>query len=196
MKQMRSKHANRTLELSNRNRQVPMKRRWTLLGVLATLASLAGCGSPGSSNSPHGLGMPTAATTANGESGEGSAVDSNASAAAETPAAQIKGKSGNGNPNATFKGCWHKQRGHRYQAVDITVGKPGTYAFNAVLYRGTTCNPTDIADQFGFGQLLNFGGFGYTFWFTDFHDQSNMSAIWYVGDENSKCVSYAAAPNC
>lgn len=100
------------------------------------------------------------------------------------------------NPNAKFKGCWHRQNGHRYQAVDISVGNPGTYPFNAILYRGATCNPNDVADQFGFGQPLNFGGFGYTFWFTDFRDQTNMSALWYVGSQHSQCVSYATAPNC
>jgi hypothetical protein len=104
--------------------------------------------------------------------------------------------SGTTNPDAKFKGCWYRQGGRRYQGVDVSVGKPGVYPFNAVLYRGATCNPNDFADQFGFGQLIQFGGFGYTFWFTDFSDQTDMSALWYVGDENSKCVSYATAPNC
>jgi len=104
--------------------------------------------------------------------------------------------SGSSNPNATFKGCWYKQGGHRYQAVDVSVGNPGTYPFNAILYHGATCNPNDFADQFGFGQLLNFGGFGETFWFTDFEDQTGMSALWYVGNENSQCVNYAVAPAC
>lgn len=108
----------------------------------------------------------------------------------------LKVISGTGNPEATFKGCWYRQGGRRYQGVDVSVGKPGIYPFNAVLYHGTTCNPDDFADQFGFGQLIQFGGFGYTFWFTDFSDQSDMSALWYVGDENSKCVNYETAPNC
>jgi hypothetical protein len=104
--------------------------------------------------------------------------------------------SGNNNPNAKFKGCWYRTKGRRYQAVDVTVGTPGTYAFNAILYHGTTCNANDFADQFGFGELLKFGGFGYTFWFTDFANQTDMSALWYVGDENSKCINYLTAPNC
>jgi hypothetical protein len=99
-------------------------------------------------------------------------------------------------PDATFKGCWYKTKKNHYQAVDISAGIPGTYAFNAVLYSGTTCNPADWADQFGFGQLITFGDFGYTFWFTDFKNKTNMSAIWYLGDENSGCVNYSKAPAC
>ena len=98
--------------------------------------------------------------------------------------------------NATFKGCWYKQSGHRYQGVDISVGNPGSYPFNAVLYRGATCDPNSFADQIGFGQLINFGGFGYTFWFIDFADQTGMSAVWSVGNDNSQCVNYAVAPDC
>jgi hypothetical protein len=104
--------------------------------------------------------------------------------------------SGTTNPNATFKGCLYKSGGHSYQAVDLKVGNPGTYPFNAVLYSGTTCNANDYADQFGFGDPLTLGSSNYTFWFTDFKDMTNMSAIWYLGDENSKCVSYATAPAC
>jgi hypothetical protein len=108
----------------------------------------------------------------------------------------LKVTSGSGNPNATFKGCWYKSGGHRYQAVDVSVGNPGTYPFNAILYRGTTCDPNNFADQFGFGQLITFGGFGFTFWFTDFKDQTDMSALWYVGDQSSQCVNYTVAPGC
>jgi hypothetical protein len=104
--------------------------------------------------------------------------------------------SGTTNPNATFKGCLYKSGGHSYQGVDLKVGNPGTYPFNAVLYSGTTCNVNDYADQFGFGDPLTLGSSNYIFWFTDFKDMTNMSAIWYLGDENSKCVSYATAPAC
>jgi len=108
----------------------------------------------------------------------------------------LKVISGTTNPDATFKGCWHHQNGHRYQAVDFVIGKAGSYPFNAILYNGATCNPNDWADEFGFGELIDFGAFGYVFWFSDFADQTNMSALWYVGDEHSQCVSYATAPNC
>jgi hypothetical protein len=100
------------------------------------------------------------------------------------------------NPDATFRSCWHKENGYRYQAVDISVGNPGTYPFNANLYYGTTCNPNQQADEFGFGTPLTFGGFGYTFWFTDFANQSDMSAIWQVGTDQSQCVNYEVAPSC
>lgn len=121
------------------------------------------------------------------------ASEGSSSASAKTT---LKVISGTGNPNATFKGCWYKSGGHRYQAVDLSIGNPGTYPFNAILYHGTTCNPNDFADQIGFGDLIDFGGFGWTFWFTAFGDQANMSALWYVGDQSSQCVSYASAPNC
>lgn len=97
---------------------------------------------------------------------------------------------------ATFQGCWHHNNGHRYQGVRISVANPGTYPFDAVLYRGATCNPANFADEFGFGTPLNFGGFGYIFWFRDFADQSDMSAFWHVGKDRSQCVSYAVAPDC
>jgi uncharacterized membrane protein len=108
----------------------------------------------------------------------------------------LKVVSGSGSPNASFKGCWYTQGGHKYQAVDISVGNPGTYPFNALLYHGTTCNSSDVADQIGFGELIDFGAFGWTFWFNAFADQANMSALWYVGSQSSQCISYASAPSC
>jgi len=100
------------------------------------------------------------------------------------------------NPGAKFQGCWYKQNGNRYQGVDLSVANPGTYAFNATLYYGATCNPSNWADEFGYGTPLNFGGFNYIFWFADFHDQADTSAIWQIGPDSSKCVSYATAPDC
>jgi hypothetical protein len=119
---------------------------------------------------------------------------SQASEAAAAPT--MPDSSGDGNPHATFAGCWYVSKGRRYQGVDVSIGKPGTYAFNAKLYYGTACNPDDQADQFGYGELLDLGGFGYTFWFTAFSDKPDMSALWYVGDETSKCVTYLNAPKC
>jgi hypothetical protein len=97
---------------------------------------------------------------------------------------------------ATFQGCWYHSSGNAYQGVLISVQTPGTYPFNAVLYNGTACNSDDFADQFGFGQALNFGGFDYIFWFTDFANQTDMSALWYVGNSTSECVNYKVAPSC
>jgi hypothetical protein len=99
-------------------------------------------------------------------------------------------------PQAQFRGCWYRQNGHRYQGVYIKVANPGTYPFDADLFRGATCDPAKKADEFGFGTRLHFGGFGYIFWFTDFADQIHMSAFWHVGKDKSKCVSYAIAPDC
>ena len=108
--------------------------------------------------------------------------------------ANLKLKVASAGPGATFQGCWYKQNGASYQGVTVSVANPGTYPFNAVLYYGTTCNPNDWADEFGFGTPLYFGN--WIFWFTDFADQIDMSAFWYVGDDKSKCVNYAVAPDC
>lgn len=113
-----------------------------------------------------------------------------------TARAEIQAASGTGDPNAIFKGCWHKQAGRRYQAVDITVRTAGTYNFNALLYHGPSCNPNDKADQFGYGEPLQLGTSTYTFWFTAFANHPNMSALWQLGDQTSQCVDYADAPDC
>lgn len=99
-------------------------------------------------------------------------------------------------PGATFQGCWYHQSGHRYQGVRISVANPGTYPFDADLYWGATCDPSNQADEFGYGTPLNFGGFDYIFWFADFGDQSGTSALWHVGSDTSQCVNYSAAPDC
>jgi hypothetical protein len=100
------------------------------------------------------------------------------------------------NAGAKFQGCWYKSGHHYYQAVDLTVTDPGTYAFNANLYYGTTCDPKTQADEFGFGQEIDFGDFGYIFWFTAFANERDMSALWQVGTDTSKCVNYETAPVC
>lgn len=100
-----------------------------------------------------------------------------------------------GNPNATFKGCWYKSGKNRFQAVEIKVGNPGTYPFNALLYHGTTCST--YADQFGYGDPLALGDGTYIFWFDAFKNDTNMSALWYLGDQTSKCMVYTATtPTC
>ncbi len=95
-----------------------------------------------------------------------------------------------------LKGCTLKMSGHKYQAVEFTMNEAATVGFNGTLYFGATCNPNQWADQFGFGNPLALGGFGYTFWFTDFADQMNTSAIWTVGNQTSQCVDYSVAPDC
>ena len=108
----------------------------------------------------------------------------------------LKVAASNPGPGAKFQGCWYQQNGEKFQGAIISVDDPGTYPFNAVLYHGTTCNPNDFADQFGFGTDLNFGDFDTIFWFTDFHDQTDTSAIWQVGSDTSSCVNYTVAPDC
>jgi hypothetical protein len=147
-----------------------------ILCVAAVLA-LTGCGTPSVPNNSKGYGM----------------VASKQAEAAQMEAAPDNAPS---NPNAAFKGCWFKQGKNQYQAVDISIGTPGTYTFNAYLYHGTTCNPNDKADQIGNGEKLGFGGYGYTFWFDRFANQKNMSARWYVGSDSSVCVNYETAPHC
>jgi len=97
-------------------------------------------------------------------------------------------------PGATFQGCWYKSGGHRYQGVHISVADPGTYPFDAVLYNGTTCDPNQWADEFGYGTPIYFGS--WIFWFRDFRDRSDMSALWHVGSDTSQCVNYEVAPDC
>lgn len=106
---------------------------------------------------------------------------------------------GNGSssgPVGALKGCTLKMSGHKYQAVEFTMNEAATVDFNGTLYFGATCDPNRWADQFGFGNPLALGGFGYTFWFSDFGDQLNTSAIWTVGNQTSQCVDYSVAPDC
>jgi len=103
--------------------------------------------------------------------------------------------SGSG-PVGALKGCTLKMSGHKYQAVEFTMNEAATVDFNGTLYFGATCDPNRWADQFGFGNPLALGGFGYTFWFSDFADQLNTSAIWTVGNQTSQCVDYSVAPDC
>lgn len=99
------------------------------------------------------------------------------------------------NPGATFKACWYKSGGHSYQGVTVGVSNPGTYSFNALLYSDTKC--TVYADQFGYGQELQFGTFDYIFWFDHYPDKENYSALWYVGSDTSACLVYTTStPTC
>jgi hypothetical protein len=117
-------------------------------------------------------------------------------ATAHSATLTLKVPTSSSGPGAKFQGCWYQQNGNKYQGALISVANPGTYPFNAVLYHGTTCDPNNFADQFGFGTDLNFGGFDTIFWFTDFHDQTDTSAIWEVGSDKSACVNYTVAPDC
>jgi len=99
-------------------------------------------------------------------------------------------------PVTSFRGCSYNQVGLTHQAIDFTVNKTVSLPFNATLYYGPGCNPSAWADQFGFGQVLSFAPETYTYWFSDFPDQPDTSAIWTVGNQSSGCVNYGSAPPC
>lgn len=93
-------------------------------------------------------------------------------------------------------GCIHTDAGHKRQAIDFTLSQGAVLPFDATLYFGANCQPSNWADRFGFGTPLSFGGFSYIFWFRDFPDQLNTSAIWTVGNQSSGCINYTAVPAC
>jgi hypothetical protein len=172
---------------SPQNRIGESANAWVL--CCAVLLSLSGCGTPSNSaGSVHGRGLRA----------PGSTADEAAISQRQEPSDEdaLRSSTSGRNPHAAFKGCWYKQGKRRYQAVDMAVGTAGTYPFNAILYYGTTCDAHDVADQIGFGGPQNLSEANYIFWFTAFADKTNMSARWYLGDEQSECVSYEEAPNC
>ena len=97
---------------------------------------------------------------------------------------------------ATFQGCVFTYNGSKHQAVSVSLNQPATVTFDANLYYGPSCNPNQWADEFGFGQNLTLGTFIYYFWFRDFPNQLNMSAIWRINNQTSGCINYATAPPC
>jgi hypothetical protein len=99
-------------------------------------------------------------------------------------------------PVGPLTGCIRTMNGHKYQGVEFSMNEAATVDFNGNLYYGATCDPNQQADEFGYGTPLNLGGFGYIFWFRDFPDQLNTSAIWTVGNQTSQCVDYTKAPDC
>lgn len=101
-----------------------------------------------------------------------------------------------GGGSVSFRGCVWNQNGNKYQAVRISPSVPVTGPFDADLYYGSGCNAANKADEFGFGQTLSLGTNSYIFWFSDFANQINMSAIWHFANQQSGCVNYATAPGC
>ena len=96
----------------------------------------------------------------------------------------------------SWRGCMRSVNGQNHQAIDFTLSEGSRLPFNATLYFGANCYPNNWADQFGFGQDISFGGFSYIFWFSDFPNQPNTSAIWTVGKQSSGCINYTAVPPC
>jgi hypothetical protein len=142
-----------------------------------------------------GAGTSVANITVSGSVADGTySLQVTASDGQTSESAKLTLKVASPGPGATFQGCWYRKNGNRYQGVEISVAKPGTYPFDAVLYYGTTCNPNDWADEIGFGTPVQFGE--WIFWFSAFPNQSDMSAFWYVGNDKSQCVNYTVAPDC
>jgi hypothetical protein len=96
----------------------------------------------------------------------------------------------------SWQGCMHSVNGLNHQAIDFSLSQGSTLPFNGTLYFGPNCIPANWADEFGFGQKISFGGFSYIFWFSDFPNQPNTSAIWTVGNQSSGCINYNAVPQC
>ena len=96
----------------------------------------------------------------------------------------------------SWLGCMHSVNGLNHQAIDFSLSEGSTLPFNGTLYFGPNCVPANWADEFGFGQKISFGGFSYIFWFSDFPNQPNTSAIWTVGNQSSGCINYNAVPQC
>jgi hypothetical protein len=97
---------------------------------------------------------------------------------------------------SSWQGCMQSVNGASHQAIDFTLSEAATLPFNATLYFGANCSPNNWADQFGFGQDISFGGFSYIYWFRDFPNQPNTSAIWTVGKQSSGCINYTSVPAC
>ena len=93
-------------------------------------------------------------------------------------------------------GCLLTNAGHKYQAVQFSLSVAATLPFDGQLFRGATCDPTQMVDEIGFLQPMPLGGFGWTFWFIHFPDQLDTSGIWTVGTEKSACIDYGTAPPC
>lgn len=157
--------------------------------VVASALSLIGCGSPA-------VQPAKSSRAAQNHSADSTGASRYGVVAVPLRPGQLNSDDSPQNADANFQGCVYKTGKNRFQAVDVTVKNPGTYPFNAKLYYGTTCDPNTQADQFGFGQEIYFGGYGYIFWFDAFANKADMSALWYVGTDVSKCVNYKSAPAC
>jgi hypothetical protein len=99
-------------------------------------------------------------------------------------------------PVAFVRGCDYSQIGYTYEAVSFTVTEAITLPFDAKLYYGPGCVSTELADEFGFSQKLSFDADSYIFWFGEFPDNPNTSAIWTIGSQSSGCINYSSVPAC
>jgi hypothetical protein len=163
--------------------------------VAGALLCLTGCGlSQKPANSTNSSGTAAQRLTLDPNSTQNATSGRYGMATVPLIPGQVAGTESPSNAGANFQGCWYTHKGHRFQAVDVSVTNPGSYPFYAELYYGTTCDPNTQADEFD--QEFDFGGFNYIVWFTAFSDRDDMSALWHVGTDTSKCVNYKVAPDC
>ena len=99
-------------------------------------------------------------------------------------------------PVAFVRGCGYSQVGFTYEAVSFTVTKAISLPFDGKLFYGPGCVSTELADEIGNGQKLSFDADSYIFWFGEFPDNPNTSAIWTIGSKSSGCINYSAVPAC
>lgn len=99
-------------------------------------------------------------------------------------------------PVVSVRGCKNSEAGVSYEAVSFTVTKAITLAFDGKLFYGPGCISTELADEIGSGQKLSFDADSYIFWFGDFPDNPDTSAIWTIGTTSSGCINYASVPAC
>jgi hypothetical protein len=99
-------------------------------------------------------------------------------------------------PVVSIRGCGYKQVGYTYEAVSFTIPEAITLSFDAKLYYGPGCISTEQADEFGFEQKLSFDADSYIFWFGDFPDNPDTSAVWTIGGKSSGCINYTSVPPC
>jgi hypothetical protein len=97
-------------------------------------------------------------------------------------------------PVGPLKGCVYSHSNNKYQAVEFRMNYHACVPFDAKLYYGAGCNPHNQADEFGYGRNLCLGG-GWIFWFSDFPNQLNTSALWTIGNQKA-CFNYSNAPSC
>lgn len=143
-----------------------------------------------------GAGVHTLTVEAYDSAGVTGTANINFTITASTAVCGPKSSPPSGGPVVSVRGCGYSQVGLTYEAVSFTVTKAITLPFDAKLYYGPGCVSTELADEFGFGQKISFDADSYIFWFGDFPDNPDTSAIWAIGSLSSGCINYSTAPPC
>jgi hypothetical protein len=94
--------------------------------------------------------------------------------------------------------CWYERDGQEFQAMPFDAQiptPPGGLPIEATLYYGsTTCSPDSFTDNLNDFQTLVYSGG--LFFFTNYPNFAESSAIWSLGNQSTGCVSYQEAPLC